>query len=118
MNGGNAQIQAPYKLVEIEQTNGLRIHFATTGLEGLELPVEVQIQLYRIVQEAVGNIRGYSRATRAEIRLVSSYPHLVLRVEDRGRGFSVPLVLRRAATESESLVGRGEGTSRSPGSGP
>jgi signal transduction histidine kinase len=47
-----------------------------------------QINLYRITQEALQNIRKHSRASRVTVRLISSSPRIILRIKDNGRGFN------------------------------
>ncbi|MFZ0548774.1 MAG: histidine kinase [Candidatus Promineifilaceae bacterium] len=51
------------------------------------LPPEIQVALYRIVQEALNNINKHAGASRVTINL--SFPDQVVRlsVEDNGRGF-------------------------------
>lgn len=43
-------------------------------------------QLYRIVQEALTNIRKHAEASRVEIRLTRERESIVLRIRDNGRG--------------------------------
>jgi len=53
------------------------------------LPVHVETNLFRIVQEAVNNIARHSRATCAWIRMVWEPTAITITVEDNGRGFDV-----------------------------
>ena len=52
-----------------------------------EMPSAVHLQLLRIVQEALANVRKHSQATRVEVRLRADPGHLELSVADDGRGF-------------------------------
>jgi two-component system nitrate/nitrite sensor histidine kinase NarX len=52
------------------------------------LPAATEIQLIRVIQEALTNVRKHARATRAHVRLASAEPGTVtVVVEDDGRGF-------------------------------
>ena len=56
------------------------------GMDNLELDFETQINLYRLVQEALTNIRKHSRAERAVVRMLGSWPNILVRIEDDGCG--------------------------------
>lgn len=56
------------------------------------LPPDVQIALYRITQEALNNIDKHSQASLVEIRACGDANHLVLEIQDDGRGFDVGTV--------------------------
>jgi PAS domain S-box-containing protein len=57
-------------------------------VEGIgALPPQVQVALYRIVQEALNNIAKHARATRVSVSLIQRAEHIELRVSDNGRGF-------------------------------
>lgn len=53
----------------------------------LALPPEVQIQLSRIVQEALSNIRKYADATCVRVDWQLDRQWLILGIADDGRGF-------------------------------
>ena len=65
-----------------------------SGIEGeieydpdLRLSPNVELQLLRIVQEALSNVRKHSGATRARVELKRLDSKLVVHVEDDGTGF-------------------------------
>jgi signal transduction histidine kinase len=62
---------------------------------GLHLPQAVELQLLRIVQEALANVRKHAQARRVEIDLQQRGPNLLLTVRDDGVGFK-PLELGRS----------------------
>ena len=72
---------------EMAQTSGLDVAYAGVGLEGLDVEPEVAINLYRIAQEALANVRKHAGAATVDMRLIESYPKLILRIRDDGRGF-------------------------------
>jgi len=68
-------------------TRGVRCKFTCVGLPQPTTP-EVEIALFRIVQEALSNIWRHSQATQASVEL-KYLPHfLQLTVHDNGKGFS------------------------------
>ena len=57
------------------------------------LPVEVQVTLYRIAQEALNNIARHAQARHASVRVEHALDDaLCLRIEDDGRGFDPTVV--------------------------
>ncbi len=69
------------------QRYALDVQFEVVGLENARLPADVEIALYRIVQEALTNVARHARATRADVLLERRGNRLVLIVEDDGIGF-------------------------------
>jgi signal transduction histidine kinase len=57
--------------------------------EPYRLPPDVEIALYRILQEALQNVSVHSGARRARVQLVFGPHRLRLSVDDDGRGFSL-----------------------------
>jgi signal transduction histidine kinase len=53
----------------------------------LRLPAGVELQLVRILHEALANVRKHAQAGRAEVRVVRAGGKIVARVEDDGVGF-------------------------------
>jgi len=54
------------------------------------LPPDVELAVYRIVQEALSNVVRHAGATTAQVRLEFGGEGLTLTVEDDGVGFAVP----------------------------
>ena len=59
-----------------------------------ELPAELRVLAYRIVQEALANVRAHAKASRVAIRLEEVDGGVLVRVSDDGVGF-LPGVLER-----------------------
>jgi two-component system sensor histidine kinase UhpB len=57
------------------------------------VPDDIELNLYRIIQEALGNIERHSRATRVSLRLAREASQLRAAIRDNGRGFD-PLAPR------------------------
>jgi PAS domain S-box-containing protein len=62
-----------------------------------ELPDELRVVAYRIVQEALANVRAHAKASRVAVRLEEVDGGLLARVSDDGIGFLPGLVERRPA---------------------
>ena len=72
---------------DFAQANALKIDFIAAGLDTLSLEDDIQINLYRLIQEALYNVKRHARAKGVTIRLVASSPNLMLRIIDDGIGF-------------------------------
>src|SRR5439155_8249699 len=60
---------------------------------------DVETHLYRIVMEALTNVRKHAGAGRVSVILERRRDHLLAIVEDNGRGFDVEAVRRAASAE-------------------
>ncbi len=69
----------------VSQRTGLRITVDSTL--DVRLPPAMAIAFYRIVQEALTNVRRHAQATRVRIRIGRSGPQLRCTVSDDGVGF-------------------------------
>jgi len=67
----------------------LKVDFFSAGIDRQEIGFDTKIILYRIIQEAFNNVKKHANATSVTIRLVGSFPNIVLRIEDNGKGFDV-----------------------------
>lgn len=74
-------------LTEFELLSGIPIESNPTP--DVELPPEAQVQLQRIVQEGLSNIRKHANATKANLEWLLSDSWLTLRITDNGRGFDL-----------------------------
>lgn len=74
---------------EISIKNDINIDFQTAGIHELTLTSDMKINLYRLVQEGLNNIKKHAAATNAVIKLIGAYPYIILRIEDNGKGFDV-----------------------------
>lgn len=74
---------------EFAHNSGFKIDFIAAGLDDLHLEDDIQINLYRLIQEALYNIKKHAQAKGVTIRLVASSPNLMLRIIDDGVGFDV-----------------------------
>ena len=65
---------------------GIEVNTEITGPQR-NLPQETELMLFRIIQEALTNIRRHSQATRATVRLEFSDRNITVIVQDNGKGF-------------------------------
>lgn len=66
---------------------GIRASFYSTGLKNVRLDPDIEINLYRIAQEALNNVSKHATADHASILLENREKGVVLIVEDNGVGF-------------------------------
>jgi len=52
-----------------------------------DLPEDIAIQFYRIIQESIQNIEKHSDAENAEIQIIGQEDQIVLTIDDDGKGF-------------------------------
>ncbi len=87
---------------EFSAHSRIQVDLITAGINDARLDYDTQIAIYRLIQEGLINIRKHAAANRASIRLVSSFPNIILRIEDDGQGFEIKK-RREAATEEKRL---------------
>jgi signal transduction histidine kinase len=61
--------------------------FEVLGFTDRRLPEDVEVNLYRIAQEALNNAYKHAQATRADVLLQASGSRVILTVTDNGVGF-------------------------------
>jgi signal transduction histidine kinase len=73
---------------------GPLVQMESLGLEGRRLAPEVDIALYRIAQEAVGNAVRHASARRVSLVVERREHGIIMVVEDDGRGFDVEAAIK------------------------
>ena len=66
---------------------GIPADYRGAGLSAMRLPPAVEVNLYRVAQEALHNVYKHARASRVTVVLEIQDHRVVLVVEDDGRGF-------------------------------
>ena len=84
---------------EYARRNGIEVEVFADGMDGLQLDFETQINLYRLIQEFLTNTRKHAVASKVVVRFLASYPDLILRIEDDGRGSVLEECFARAGRE-------------------
>ena len=88
---------------EFSIKNGVKIDFQSAGLHLFNLDSNIDIHLYRLVQEGLNNIRKHADAAQVNIMLMGASPNIILSIEDNGKGFDVKA--RELALSSEKRLG-------------
>lgn len=93
-------VKTVYQLCEdFSQKFKVPVDFYSAGIKELKLDFDTAINIYRMIQEGLNNIRKHARTDNAIIRLVASSPNIILRIEDDGQGFDVANRLSTALKE-------------------
>ena len=71
------------------QSPTLTIHFSSQG-DFSTLPKHIAYELYRITQEAVGNIISHASATEAQVEITCNPKEVALTISDNGQNSSAP----------------------------
>ena len=69
------------------------------------LPTEVELALFRVMQESVTNIYRHAGASGASVSLACDAEHVTLEVSDQGRGMAAPTPCALKAGHAPSGVG-------------
>ncbi len=84
---------------DFSSKSGVSVDFNSAGMNNLTLDFDAKINLYRVIQEGLNNIWRHAKASEAVVRLVSSHPNIILRIEDNGSGFNLDDRLAKAVKE-------------------
>jgi len=74
---------------DFSHKNGVSVDFYSAGMKDIEIDFDTEINLYRLIQEGLNNIRKHADASHVTIRLVASFPNILLRIQDDGKGFDM-----------------------------
>lgn len=75
----------------IEKGNSLSVKLLVDKKLG-RMPSEVEIATYRIIQEALTNVRRHAKASHVEVKIWREKNYLTVRIDDEGCGFDVETV--------------------------
>lgn len=107
---------------------GLPITFKSIGINNKKIDEVISINLYRILQETLNNTVKHAHANSIDVKLLYTYPYLLLKIDDDGIGFryskseikvkgrnnlGLPGIYERVSLLGGELVintGKGEGT--------
>jgi signal transduction histidine kinase len=67
--------------------SGVHVDFTSAGMDNIKFGFDTKINLYRVIQESLNNTWRHANAEKVVVRLVSSHPNIILRIEDNGKGF-------------------------------
>ncbi len=87
---------------DFEERTGIHVHFES-HVNGVEIPEGTGIQLMRIVQEGLTNVRKHSGATEVQVTLTKEDSALKLDIVDNGRGFDPTAPRKRSHVGLSSM---------------
>ncbi|MBW3630711.1 MAG: sensor histidine kinase, partial [Gemmatimonadetes bacterium] len=88
-------------LEEWAAANAIECDFQSVGLDSERFPQEVEIALYRVVQEGLTNVLKHAEASRVSLLVERRRGILSIILEDNGKGF-----------EPDAVLGSGDGAKR------
>lgn len=74
---------------EFAAQEAIQVNFLSTGLDSIALDYDYKINIFRLLQEALHNIKKHAEANLVEVKILISYPNLIMRIEDNGKGFEI-----------------------------
>jgi signal transduction histidine kinase len=74
---------------DFEKNTGIEVEFRSAGMKKASMDPLTEINIYRLVQEGLNNVRKHADAKQVIIKLVGAHTDIILRIEDNGRGFDV-----------------------------
>lgn len=80
---------------DLTRSADIKTEFFSSGLENISLDLEIEINLYRFMQEALSNIRKHARARKVSVIIMLNGNILTARVEDDGVGFDYNKAVNR-----------------------
>ncbi len=96
-DGSMVQLFTLYGRLFTERTG---IPVEVEGDDGAQAPLKIKENLYRIYQEALGNVAKHAQADRIAVRVENGHGHLTVTIHDDGKGFD-------AAREANAQKGVG-----------
>jgi signal transduction histidine kinase len=87
---------------------GIQVVFRHSGIEQRRFAADIEIAVYRIVQEALTNVARYADVPEVQVRLWARHDLLGVHIEDEGCGFEPAIALGQH--QSSGLSGMRERT--------
>ncbi|MBO9615442.1 MAG: sensor histidine kinase [Dyadobacter sp.] len=73
----------------ISASGRLKVTMQAFGFDDKRLDSQVEVVLYRIIQELLNNVLKYADASEAQVQLTWVEKHVSVTVEDNGKGFDI-----------------------------
>ena len=88
--------------------DGIAYHLETIG-EPVRLPASTEVAIYRVVQEALTNVRKHSEASVVILRIQFERENVSVEVSDNGKGFNLSKTMKSAVSVGHmGLLGMSE----------
>jgi len=78
-----------YQINQLMQQDSIEVNFSVHGEPG-EILVDMEVAIYRILQETLNNVKKHAQATQVEVRANFTASQIFLTIEDNGSGFEMP----------------------------
>jgi signal transduction histidine kinase len=78
-----------YLVNQLAQSEGLAVYFEVEG-EAEDLSADMEVAIYRILQETLNNIKKHAHATEFRVLAQFTKEQITLTIHDNGQGFEVP----------------------------
>lgn len=78
-----------YLVNQLAQSEAIDVHYQVEG-QAENLPADMEVAIYRILQEALNNIKKHARATKVNVLAEFAPEQVSLTIQDNGQGFEVP----------------------------
>lgn len=85
---------------EYERNTEINVHFSVKNMQDVPVSHEIEVELYRVIQEALTNVTRHARAEAVWVELERKKNVVIVGIRDDGRGFDAGAAL---ALESQSL---------------
>ncbi|MBF8248265.1 MAG: Response regulator [Bacteroidetes bacterium] len=78
---------------EFEERTSITVNLRSSRFP-TRLPSEVELALFRIIQEVLNNVEQHSKATKLGLQIQKTNSHLLVKIKDNGKGFD-PLTVQK-----------------------
>jgi len=85
---------------QFSRQTGIQVQFLPHGGDD-RFGADLEISIYRIVQEALTNIQKHASATSVELQIIASANSVRMTVEDNGKGFAAQKIYGGKETGTE-----------------
>ena len=83
---GDLSTSIKYYCAEVAWRNNIIINSIVSGFTDVTLDKDLETNIFRIVQEALANIVGHSKANIADVTILYSHPFVLITITDNGIG--------------------------------
>ncbi len=84
---------------DFSEKHGLRVDFFPVGMGAITFDPDTEINIYRLIQETLNNVKNHAAADYVVVKFVASVPDIIIRIQDNGKGFDVDNRLSSAMAE-------------------
>lgn len=89
---------------DFSEQNSILVQFHSAGIENLKLNFETSINIFRLVQEALTNVKKYAGTTDVTVKIVAAFPNIIIRIDDSGNGFDIEKHINSLIEENKTGI--------------